>query len=288
MVPMADGDEGGAGHKLGIGAAILAAVGGLARMDDCGRAALKTTALGDDVARGGVRLGDDVARGGLGVGDDVSRAARGAHPDGVVARAVGLPPATHVVDDVAPGAGGSIEEALGELGLDLALEVVSIEVPDGGDAVDPAEADARATPVPVLAAATWEGAAAELEAAAPGSVVAIVGATRADGTFALGTERVTDLEVHARCHARGVRCVVATCPEGGDGGCVSLAAGMGRKAAAVVPATGGATVRSVRLVDALLRERAALRAHDVAISRLDADGGKVVRSRIAPPPAPRP
>jgi hypothetical protein len=262
---MSDDQGGGGGHgKLGIGAAILAALAGVGKFaDDCGRAGATAAHFGDDAARG-ARFG--------GIADDVGRAG-----------AVGLEAGAHVplgegrlvnvVDDVAPGAGRSVEEAVVEVGKDVTFEVVTFDFPDEPEPQaaegDPAgKVPSLARPPRVLSGSL----AAELPKA--GELVVVTGRADDQGTIAFGSERLNDAEIHARCAQAGARCVVITCKA--DPTCAPLVSGIGRIAVTRVSAEGSIDKRYAQLVYAAL-ERGA-KSDDIYVSRVEAKADKIVRS----------
>ncbi len=283
---MSDEESGGIGKKAGLAGLLagLAGIGGLA--DDCGRAAMVGRAasgpasLGDAAARAarlGGGLGDDAARFGAGMGDDVARGGR--LPAGLGAAQevrVGEGALARVVDDAAPGAGRSVEEALLEAGADLTSAVVAWDAP--APRVD-AEAAASAPAAAVIVGAAVSR--AELDArATAGALLVVVGEEAADGTFDLSGERVTDVQAHGRCAERGARCVVLTCAPDAAPACAALGAGMGRKALARTSPGRAPAARYADVVYALLEERARLGRRDLTVSRAAGAGDQVVRSKL--------
>ncbi len=277
---MSDGEESGGGGagKLGIGAAILAVLAGVGRFaDDCGRAGVKAASLGDDAARG-ARFGgvaDDMGRAGLNAGDDALRAGRGG--------AVGLEAGAHVplgegrlvnvVDDVAPGAGRSVEESLVEVGKDVTFEVVTFDLPDGPEL--PEGDDANVPPMPRTPRVLSGSLAAELPKA--GELVVVTGRADDQGRIAFGSERLNDAEIHARCAQEGARCVVVTCKV--DPTCAPLVSGIGRMAVTRVSPNGSIDKRYAQLVYAALEQ--GTKHEDIRVSRVEAKADKIVRSSVS-------
>jgi hypothetical protein len=284
---VSDSDQGGGGHKVGIVAGLLAVLGGAGKFaDDCGRAARvggAATHVGDDAFRGAGRLGgvgDDLGRAGVGVTDDALRAGRmpGALEAGSPVR-LGEGALAKVADDAAPGAGHSVEEALAEAGMDLTLEVVSLDLPDEGEDLPARSAD----PTKPAVIVTTENARHHTEflgRAVPGSLVVLVGKANENGAIAFAGQQLSDTEVHTRCAEREARCVVVTCPQDATPGCLSLASGMGRMASERVPLAGDIRARHAQLVYALLDQRAKTQATEIGISRVDPRADKVVRTKL--------
>ncbi|NUO53448.1 MAG: hypothetical protein HOV80_31750 [Polyangiaceae bacterium] len=271
---MSDGEQsGGGGHgKVGIGAAILAALAGVGKFaDDCGRAGATAAHFGDDAARGASRFGgvaDDVGRAGLHAGDDALRAGRGAAVlEGAAHVPLGEGRLVNVVDDVAPGAGRSVEEALVEVGKEVTFEVVTFDFPEaeGGD-------DTTAPPTRVLSPRVLSGT-FSTEMPKAGELVVVTGQAGDDGTMAFGGERLTDAEVHGRCAKAGARCVVVSCK---SPSCGSLASGIGRMAVTRVSPTASFDKRYAQLSYAVLERAADFQ--DMQVSRVEAKADKIVRS----------
>ncbi len=280
----------GGGHKAGLLAGLLAVLGGAGKLaDDCGRVAKvggAATHVGDDALRGAGRLGgvgDDVGRAGALAADDALRAGSRAP---VVLEAgspvrLGEGALAKVADDAAPGAGHSVEEALVDTGMDLSLEVISVDLPDEGEDL-PSRAVSGSTPAVVTT--DGPGHYAEfLRSAVPGALVVVVGQADADGKIALGASRLDDAAIHHRCAEREARCVVlgSTCSPAASRGCLALAKEMARMSAARVTDEGSIAERHAQLVYALLDTRAKTRALDVTISRVDPKADKVVRTRLS-------
>ena len=272
---MSEAEEGGGGHKLGIVALIVGALGGMAKFaDDCGRAAkVGGTAahFGDDTVRGAGRVGA--------LGDDALHA--GKVPIALEAGSpvrLGEGALAKVADDAAPGAGKSVEEAFTEAGVNLSLEVVDWELEDEGPDLNHR---AGAPAAPSLIVTTDPGHhRAFLQAALPGALVVIAARADETGKVSFGEERVEDGEIHERCAEREARCAVVTCAAGADAGCISLAAGIARSSAARVSRAGAPGARYAELVYGLLDQRAKTRAEAIAISRVDVRGDKIVRTKL--------
>lgn len=285
-------DEGNArAKKGGIVAIILAAFGGLAKLgDDCGRAAVGVAEVGDDVVRSGSKLGglgDDVARGGSklgGLGDDALRGGSklgGVAADGTHGLRLGEGPLANVVDDVAPGAGTSIEETLAEHGADIAIEVLG-NVGPADDDEPPARSAAPSltragAAVPVIVTEDNPAHVDDVEGALTSGLAVIVGRADARGEVQWGEHRGPELHVHQRCASVGLRCVVLTCRHDAAPDCIALAARLGRTAAAHA-SDAGPKRRQTAVLARLLQDRDVVAGgNEVAVSR-GSGGGKVVRS----------
>ncbi len=280
--------EGGGGHKVGIVAAIVAALGGIGKFaDDCGRAAHvgSVANVGDDALRGAGRLGgvgDDVGRAGLNAGDDALRA--GGLPGALEAGAhvrLGEGPLAKVADDVAPGMGSSVEEALLETGVNITMEVASFDLPDGEQLEGAALALPPSKPVVNDTDRNAVHAQAFQRAAVPGALIVLAGEADAAGAIQFGEARLGDGPIHVKCAEAGARCLILRCDPKIDPICLSVASGIGRMAASRVATSGSLDQRYAQLTYAAQDQRAKTGAVAVHISRIEAKADKIVRSSLS-------
>ena len=216
---------------------------------------------------------------GLGLGDDVLRSGR--LPVWQLGDEVSLGQGrlAKVSGEVAPGAGHSVEEALVDIGVDIALEVVGFD--DGfdpqGDSWD--DGSRESSDRPVVVALTDPDRDEKLwRNAQPGALIVVAGERSSADTITLSKTPQTDSQIHHQCMDAGARCVLVTCAPGD--GCSPLANGISRMAAAKVADGGTLSARHAQLVYSIVRQQARVRANDITVSRSSANEAKIVRVRL--------